>query len=156
MTTNDTTTTTIPARNLRAGMIANQGLYGKGEPTVIREVEPWTGELGGDYVTITFDDVEHTNTTYTVPAHHGFDVRAVVVEMWTVNDDGTPGDTYTLRYPLGMRRHDMLRNLATYALATHDVGSHYTRVPRKHIRVNSTQGIAWDTRNPSNVAYFAN
>lgn len=78
----------------------------------------------------------------------------VRIEMWTVNLDGTMGDTYVTSYPATWRRYDMLRNLASYVLATHDVGNHYLRPPRSAIRVNSAQGVAWVKDNPARVAYF--
>lgn len=149
---NDEITTTIPARELRAGMFVSTPHYNRGALTEIASVEP----MGDALIRITFVDYERTNTTYCVGIDHGIDVQAVSLEMWTVNPDGTPGDTYAMRFPVGKRRHDMLRTLASYALATHDVGRYYTRVPRRYIRVNSTQGVAWDTRNVSRVAYFNN
>lgn len=61
MTTNDTTTA-LPARSLKAGMIANQGLWGKGEPTAIREVRAM--HAGGVPFTLGFV-TDHT----TCPKH---------------------------------------------------------------------------------------
>lgn len=145
-------TTTIPAHALRPGMVASLPHYNHGEPTEIATAEPF----GPHLTRITFVDYEHTNTAYTMDRNRGVDVMAYALEMWQGNPDGTPGDTFVMRFPTTTRRHDALRTLATYVLATHDYGTHYTRIPRKHIRVNSVQGIAWDTRNVSNVAYFDN
>jgi hypothetical protein len=77
------------------------------------------------------------------------------VEMWTTDlYDGSISEIYSRSYPVTTRKYDAIRNLATYALATPEVGPYHVRVPRKHIRVNSTQGVAWDTRNVASAAYF--
>lgn len=75
----------------------------------------------------------------------------VLVEM-TKPDTG---ETFARRYPATRRRHDMLRNLATFALAqyNHTTGT-WVRLPRNLVRVNSVQGVAWDVRDVANVAYF--
>jgi hypothetical protein len=84
------------------------------------------------------------------------------LEMWTVNLDGTPGDTVTRRYPSvtrngrNTRRHDALRDLASFALAVPDRTGTFIRPRRSDIRVNSAQGVAWLASNPARVAYFQN
>lgn len=78
-------------------------------------------------------------------------MTTVLVEM--TNPD--TGETFARRYPTTTRRYDMLRNLATFALARYDHGSGtWLRIPRKFVRVNSAQGTAWDVRNVASVAYF--
>jgi hypothetical protein len=81
---------------------------------------------------------------------------AVTLEMWTVNQDGTPGDAYVMAFPAHMRRHDMLRKMASYALSTPDHTGTYIRPSRNTIRINQSQGVAWLTDDVSRVAYFQN
>jgi hypothetical protein len=86
------------------------------------------------------------------------------LEMWTVNWDGTPGDTVTRWYSsttrngTNKRRHDALRDLASFALATNRNYKDGTliRPRRSDIRINSVQGVAWLHSNPARVAYFDN
>jgi hypothetical protein len=151
-TTTQTTTQTIAAHNLRPGMVASLPHYNHGEPTEIA-----TAEAYGEHLTrLTFVDYDHTNTAYTMDRDQGVTIEAVRLEMWTVNSDGTPGDTYTMAFPTHMRRHDMLRILASYTLATHDFGRYYIRPSRNTIRINQSQGVAWLTDDVSRVAYFQN
>lgn len=145
MNTNDTTgiTTTIPARNLKVGMVVALPHYNHGVLTEIAEIVP----MGDTLVRLVFVDSEETGTTYCLPLTQGVSVEAVELEMWFTYPNGEPGDAYTMRFPIGARRrHDMLRRLAGLVLD----------VPQRYIRINSTQGVAWDTRNPSRVAYFNN
>ena len=85
----------------------------------------------------------------------GTEEPTFTVEMWTTDlYDGTTREIFARSYPVTTRKYDAIRNLATYALATPEVGPYHVRVPRKHIRVNSAQGVAWDTRNVASAAYF--
>jgi hypothetical protein len=85
----------------------------------------------------------------------GTEEPTFTVEMWTTDlYDGSTREIYARSYPTTTRKHDAIRNLATYALATPEVGPYHVRVPRKHIRVNSAHGVAWDTRNDATTAYF--
>jgi hypothetical protein len=144
MTTNDTAqTATIPAHALKAGMVASLPHYNHGEPTEIATVEAF----GPHLTRLTFVDYAETNTAYTMDRNQGVTVQAVTIEMWFTSIGGEPGDAYTMRFPVGgKRRHDMLRRLAGLILD----------VPQRFIRINSTQGVAWNTLNPAHVAYFNN
>jgi hypothetical protein len=85
----------------------------------------------------------------------GTDEPTFTVEMWTTDPyDGSISEIHARSYPTSTRKHDAIRNLATYALATPEAGPYHVRVPRKYIRVNSAQGVAWDTRNVASAAYF--
>jgi hypothetical protein len=84
------------------------------------------------------------------------------LEMWTVNWDGTH-ETVTRSYSsttrngTNTRRHDALRNLASFALATNrDLDGTLIRPRRSDIRINAAQGVAWLHGNPARVAYFDN
>jgi hypothetical protein len=90
-----------------------------------------------------------------------YDDEKFKLEMWTVNWDGTPGETITRWYPsttrngTNRRRHDALRHLASFALATNrDRTGTLIRPRRSDIRVNAMQGVAWLDSNPARVAYF--
>ena len=110
-------------------------------------------------------DIPHYREEFRAPAHElvgilrGAESRTeeptFTVEMWTTDlYDGSIREIHTRSYPTTTRKHDAIRNLATYALATPEAGPYHVRVPRKYIRVNSAQGVAWDTRNVASAAYF--
>ena len=77
------------------------------------------------------------------------------VEMFVAPLDGSPGDTFTQEVAAHERTHDVVRRVASFALATYDWDRRvWVRPSRRSIRTNSVQGVAWLDSNPAHVAYY--
>ena len=100
--------------------------------------------------------------------YYTYGEETFTLEMWTPATPGPGMETFTMKFPSvtrngkDTRRHDALRTLATYVLATADAptyqdgtyGIAMVRPRVRDIRVNSMQGIAWVNGHPERVAYF--
>jgi hypothetical protein len=157
MNTNDTATTlTVTDYRECCGTPADPALgmgHANGCPVAAQHaadnLTTLTGTRNGQ--TVTFEHVDDI-----LPGEDaGTEEPTFTVEMWTTDlYDGSISEIYSRSYPVTTRKHDAIRNLATFALATPEVGPYHVRVPRRFIRVNSAQGVAWDTRNVASAAYF--